>query len=93
MRRPPEKQTAPGANRRGVMQGLPNSNWTPLDSQSRHASQQSIFTAIPIGASAWAVKAVSPDGEEIRSGKFEGRLAALGAAVLMAARAEGRVLP
>lgn len=51
-----------------------------------------VFTAVPSGRD-WRVKVLSPDGEITLLGRFDSRLPALGAAVLLAARAEGRVLP
>lgn len=91
MRRPPKKRTAPGASRGGV-QGLKKANWTQLDSPSLQATQESIFTAIPCGSD-WRVKALSADGEVALLGRFENRLSALGAALLMSAQAGGRAIP
>ena len=56
------------------------------------ADNPPIFTAIPRGTS-WAIKAVASNGTIQTFGRFDGRLPALGAAVLMAAQVEGRVLP
>lgn len=52
----------------------------------------SIVTAIPVGRD-WCVKAISPDGEALLLGRFGGRLSALGAGVLLAARAGARIVP
>jgi hypothetical protein len=90
MNAPPEKpnaRRAPGAGRE-----LAIKSWKPLDSQSLPTSQEPIFTAIPFGTS-WQVKCLAPSGDVALFGKFDGRLPALGAAVLIAAQAEGRVLP
>jgi len=91
MRAPRKNRNAGLAPRVGKELAL--DSWKPLDSRSCPDIQAALFTAIPIGVHAWTVKAVSPDGNETRLGKFDGRLPALGAAVLMAAHAEGRVCP
>ena len=53
---------------------------------------QAIVTAIPAGRR-WRVKAISGAGDVTLLGVFDGRLAALGAAVLLAEQAGGRVVP
>ena len=52
----------------------------------------SIVTAIPIGRD-WRVKAISPDGKTLLLGRFGGRLSALGAGALFAARTGGQIAP
>lgn len=52
----------------------------------------SIVTAIPCGE-CWRVKFIPASGEVQLLGKFEGRLAALGAAVLLAEHVGARVVP
>jgi hypothetical protein len=67
-------------------------DWHPKDTQSLPRLQEPTFTAVPRGTD-WQVKCLSPSGDVALFGKFDGRLPALGAAVLMAAQAEGRVCP
>jgi hypothetical protein len=50
-----------------------------------------VVTAIPCGTR-WQVKAIGPD-VSVNLGLFEGRLPALGAAVLFAEQVGGRVVP
>ena len=52
----------------------------------------SILTAIPVGRK-WCIKAIAKDGEITLLGYFEGRLATLGAAVLLSLQCCGRVVP
>ena len=51
-----------------------------------------IVTAIPCGEW-WRVKVISTSGEVQLLGMFEGRLEALGAAVLLAAQTGAKVVP
>lgn len=67
--------------------------WKHKDSQTLPTIQAPLFTAIPLGVRTWAVKVVAPTGEETRLGRFDDRLHALGAAVLLAAQACGGVRP
>jgi hypothetical protein len=53
---------------------------------------QAICTAVPVGRQ-WRVKAISASGDVSLLGLFEGRLAALGTAVLVAEQAGARVVP
>ena len=92
MRAPPENQTAPVAGRgRGDRQQL-GSLRKSLLKPILSAAQEPTFTAVPRGTD-WQVKCLSPSGDVALFGKFDGRLPALGAAVLMAAQAEGQVCP
>ena len=50
------------------------------------------ITAVPVGKW-WRIKAVSQGGETTLLGQFDGRLPALGAAVLLAEQVGGRVVP
>jgi hypothetical protein len=53
----------------------------------------SIFTAVPVDARTWRVKALAGTGETALLGTFEGRLPALGATLLLSARCGGRAVP
>ena len=63
----------------------------PSNTIGRHERQALLFTAVPAGR-LWTVKAIS-QREVVRFGCFDNRLEALGACVLLAARAEGTVCP
>ena len=89
---PNKHEAAPEANRGSGNVLAFDGGEHPLNSQYRPGVQAALFTAVPIGR-AWTVKAIAPDGEELRLGRFEDRLHALGAAVLLASQAEGRVSP
>ena len=92
MRAPPEKQTPPNLARRGGAAKVSVEIRKPLLKPILPLSQEPTFTAVPRGTD-WQVKCLSPGGDVALFGKFDGRLPALGAAVLMAAHAEGRVCP
>ncbi len=90
-RAPPEKnrnaRLAPGVGVIGLegrADNLQLSHFTDAD--------KVVFTAVPRGL-AWQVKALAPNGDVSRHGRFDGRLAALGAACLMAAHSGGQVTP
>jgi hypothetical protein len=51
-----------------------------------------VLTAIPVGPRHWRVKTLAAGQVEL-FGLFDNRLQALGAAVLLAARVHGRVVP
>jgi hypothetical protein len=51
-----------------------------------------ILTAVPVGT-LWCVKAITKSGDKALIGAFEGRLTALGAAVLLAEQFGARVVP
>ena len=76
-----------GAAAKRTKEVEPRSN-TPFDADN----QESLFTATPIGRR-WQVKAISPAGDVTFLGRFDGRLAALGAALLLATHARGRAVP
>lgn len=59
---------------------------------SSGTNNPTLFTAVPCGTG-WRVKVLSPAGETSLLGIFDGRLSALGAAVLLAAQSDGHVLP
>ena len=63
-----------------------------LDRNDAAFSVGAVLTAVPVGR-AWRIKAIAQSGEITLLGRFDGRLAALGAGVLLAERCGGRVLP
>ena len=56
------------------------------------ADNPQVLTAVPIGTR-WCVKALSPDGEVALLGKFDSRLIALGAALIISEQTGGRAVP
>jgi hypothetical protein len=52
----------------------------------------SIVTAVPVGRD-WRVKTIAEDGEVTLLGRFDGRLSALGAALVLSVRCGGRAVP
>ena len=63
-----------------------------LDRNDAAVSVGSVLTAVPVGPS-WRVKAIAQGGEITLLGRFDGRLAALGAALLLSAQCGGRAVP
>jgi hypothetical protein len=51
-----------------------------------------IVTAVPVGRD-WRVKTIAEDGQVTLLGRFDGRLSALGAALVLSARCGGRAVP
>ena len=77
----------------GVGSGSANlTGWKQSDTAISADLQAAIFTAIPTGRY-WRVKVLAHSGEVMLLGKFESRLPALGAALLMSAQGGGAVLP
>jgi hypothetical protein len=64
----------------------------PTAAEDGSGTNTPLFTAIPFGEF-WQVKAVGRNGETKLLGLFNGRLSALGAATLLAARTGARVAP
>ena len=89
MRAPPNRKARAGGT--GLGSDLANLvGYKQLDNRTpRHL--QACFTAVPTGRF-WCVKAIAPNGQATRLGRFDDRLHALGAAVLLAAQAEGSVV-
>jgi hypothetical protein len=56
------------------------------------ADTPQVLTAVPIGTR-WRVKAINQSGDVALVGAFEGRLSALGAAVLLAEQLGAQVVP
>jgi len=92
MQGPPKNQTAPVAGRGGGDRHSGSSTRDLVHKPILRALQAPTFTAVPLGTW-WQVKCLSPSGHIALFGRFDGRLPALGAAVLLAAQTEGRVLP
>ena len=63
-----------------------------LNRNDAAVSVGSIVTAIPAGRN-WRIKAIGRDGETVLLGRFDGRLAALGACVLLAKQCSGVAVP
>jgi hypothetical protein len=92
-RAPPdaENRNAAGASRGVGKNGLAGRSDSQLLKPNSDADQV-VFTAVPRGL-AWQVKALSPNGDVSRHGRFNGRLEALGACVLLARQCGGEVRP
>ena len=92
MRWPPDSRKARLAP--GLESGLAVKLTSPFDKPfpDDHQEGQLLLTAIPTGRD-WAVKMLSPDGEIALLGRFDSRLPALGAALLISARVGGRAVP
>ena len=68
------------------------SNSAATDADKAAGGNTPTITAVPAGEW-WRIKAVSQGGETTLLGQFDGRLPALGAAVLLAEQVGGRVVP
>jgi hypothetical protein len=91
MRQPPDSRKAPGLNR-GLDRSagkLREDQYTP---EAQRHQEKPLYTASPTGRY-WRVKVMSPDGETCLLGKFDSRLPALGAALIMSAQGGGVVVP
>ena len=64
----------------------------PTAAEDTSGTNAPLFTAIPVGEF-WQVKAIGRNGDTTLLGLFNGRLSALGAATLLAARTGARVAP
>jgi hypothetical protein len=91
MRRPPDKRKArrdPGLSKHArVWIGDYGDEVTPLG-----MDPQAVFTVVPAGR-AWRVKTITAAGDVAYLESFDDRLRALGAALLLSARAGGRAMP
>ena len=84
----------PGWRSGGLAKSSLNDIDTQRDSKDLLARQATLATAIPANPHWWRLKAISPEGEAvILPGCFPGRLQALGAAVMLAEKCGGRVVP
>jgi hypothetical protein len=99
-RAPPENQTAPRMSRGGDMGLMQDDRVMSIKRENKRSlslypdDRSIIFTTIPANDRWWKLKAVSSDGEvAYLPACFPSRLAALGAAVLLAKQCNGRVRP
>jgi hypothetical protein len=75
-----------------VLPGQPGNPSSMIACNDAAKAAGTLITACPCGTR-WQLKAIGPDGTVEYFGRFDGRLPALGAGVILAERVGARVIP